>query len=110
MISHPSIQAYAQQVGQQCNAEQVILFGSYVTLTCTEHSDVDLLVLMDFEGRGFPQVLKILKALPAPFPTDLLVKRPADAHKSYQEYCPFMRAAFDRGEVLYERNRSALAA
>ena len=41
-------------------------------------SDVDLLVVMEFEGRPQEQAFEIRRALPRSFPLDLLLRRPEE--------------------------------
>lgn len=50
MISYSQIQAFSQQIVEQFQPEQIILFGSYAYGQPTEDLDVDLLVILAFEG------------------------------------------------------------
>ena len=84
--------------------ERNILFGSYAHGTPNEDSDVDLLVLLPFEGKNFWKSVEILCRVSPQFPVDLLARRPDDSARRYAEYDPLIREAFDHGEVLYERH------
>jgi hypothetical protein len=44
-----------------------------------------------------------MNRIDAAFSLDLLVRKPEDAKRRYEEGDPIMRDAFDHGEVLYER-------
>jgi predicted nucleotidyltransferase len=67
------------------------------------HSDVDLLVILPFEGRPFHKALEILNEVNPGFPVDLLARRPDDAKRRYDEGDPLIREAIDKGKVMYER-------
>ena len=108
MIRRDSIQALADEIAARFPAvERVILFGSHAYGTPREHSDVDLVVLMDFEDRGAGLARDpgwaIDRAVPRSFPRDILVYRPSDFERRYREFDPIPRMAADHGVVLYER-------
>jgi uncharacterized protein len=50
MVDMAQIEALSQQIAQQFNPNCIILFGSYAYGEPTEDSDVDLLVVLTFEG------------------------------------------------------------
>ncbi len=87
----------------------MILFGSSATEAYREDSDIDLLIILPFTGKPLYKAREINRFLESPFHIDLIVKRPEDAQKAYEEWDPFVRTAFDRGKVLYERNRPKVA-
>ncbi len=84
--------------------ERIILFGSYAYAQPRPDSDVDLLVILPFEGRSFHKSLEILNRIDPRFPIDLLARRPDDTARRYKEGDPLIREALDKGKVLYERN------
>ena len=59
-VTISDIQAVGERIGHDFRPERVILFGSHARGTATSDSDVDLLVIGDFEGSSFRQSLKIL--------------------------------------------------
>jgi len=81
----------------------VILFGSYATGQARDASDVDLLVILPFEGKSFWKSVEILNRVKAPFPLDLLARRPDDIARRYEQGDPLAHEALDHGRVLYER-------
>ncbi len=108
MVSKPEIQALADRIGKAFQPERVILFGSHAYGVPGPHSDVDLLVLLPFEGRNLSKSLEILNAVNPPFSVDLLARRPDDTRRRYEQGDPLIREALDRGEVLYERSRQGM--
>jgi predicted nucleotidyltransferase len=76
MISAASIEEVAERIVREFNPESIILFGSHAYGTPGPDSDVDLLVVLPFEGRGWRMAAEILKQAKPPFPMDLLVRTP----------------------------------
>ena len=104
MVAMNEVEALARRITEEFNPEKIILFGSHAYGTPKEFSDVDLLVIMPFEGKGFRKSLEILNQLNPRFSVDVVVRRPDNASRRYVEFDPLIRDAFDRGIVLYERN------
>lgn len=99
------IRTVGRRIAHAFHPERLILFGSYAYGTAREDSDIDLLVIMPFEGTGFRKSLEILNHLDLRLPIDLVTYRPEDAQRRYSEGDPLVREALDRGKVLYaERN------
>jgi predicted nucleotidyltransferase len=53
MVDFKDIQALADRIAKHFNPERIILFGSYAVGTAGPDSDVDLLVVLPFEGKNF---------------------------------------------------------
>jgi len=104
VISRGAILELVKRIVQKFNPERVILFGSYAYGQPRPDSDVDLLVILSFEGRGFKKSLEILNRVDPDFAVDLLARRPDDTARRHAERDPLIREALDRGEVLYDRN------
>ena len=104
MVALGSVIELSERIGREFGPDRVILFGSHAYGTVTEYSDVDLLVIMPFDGSSFRKSLEILKRVHPPFYVDVVVRRPDDTARRYIEGDPLIREALDRGKVLYERN------
>jgi predicted nucleotidyltransferase len=102
MIAMSDIQTFAEKVAKEFHPERIILFGSYACGEATPDSDVDLLVIMSFKGKGFRQSSKISLRVDAPFPMDLLCRTPAMIRKRLAMGDSFMREVIAKGRVLYE--------
>ena len=101
-ISRREISAFARQVARQFNPNKIILFGSYAYGKPTEDSDVDMLVVMKFKGRGARKASEILLATDPHFPIDLLVRTPAQIRTRLKLGDFFIREITQKGKVLYE--------
>ncbi len=102
MIDENIIQDFCRRIIQEFQPERIILFGSYATGRPTPDSDVDLLVILPFEGKNFYKSLEILNRTDPKFPIDLLARTPENTERPYREGDPLIREALDRGKVLYE--------
>jgi len=102
-LTHNEISSFVKEVVRQFNPERIILFGSHAADGTTSDSDVDLLVVMDFEGRPHERAFEIRKAIKRSFPLDLLVRRPADVERRLKAGDFFIKEIMQKGKVLYER-------
>ena len=64
-----------------------------------------MLVILSFEGKPFWKSLEIMNRVNAPFPLDLLARRPDDTARRYTQRDPLIHDALNHGKVLYERGR-----
>jgi uncharacterized protein len=106
MYTMEDIQKVVDQIIEKFQPDRVILFGSYAYGEPTEDSDVDLMVIMPFEDKGYQQSLKIRRAIEHPFPMDLLARTPDTVEWRYKGRDPIIREVIDRGKVLYDRGQS----
>ena len=105
MVTDNDISEFTRRVAEEFNPEKIILFGSHARGAAHEYSDVDMLVVMPFEGKWLDKSLEILNRLDPDFSIDLITRRPEEVERRYREHDPLIRAAVDEGKVLYERRR-----
>ncbi|MGH9325297.1 MAG: nucleotidyltransferase domain-containing protein [Terriglobia bacterium] len=105
MVDENSIAKLTEHIVREFQPDKIILFGSYAHGQSRADSDIDLLVLLPFEGKAFRKSLEILNRVAPEFPVDLLARNPADTARRYAEGDPLIREALDHGRVLYERHR-----
>lgn len=102
MVSMSEIESLAQRIAEQFQPQKIVLFGSYAYGNPTPDSDVDLLVIMDFEGRNLHKATEILMATAPKFPIDLLVRKPTVVQERIELGDYFLREVLEKGLVLYE--------
>ena len=102
MVAMNRIEEFGQRIGHEFGAERVILFGSYAQGAVTDDSDVDLLVIVPFEGRNVDKSVEIRMKLRPRFPVDLLVRTPEKVRQRIEMGDGFMREILQEGKVLYE--------
>lgn len=105
MIDEKKIARLSERIAREFQPERIILFGSYAYGQPRPDSDIDLLVVLPFEGKGFRKSLEILNRVDPDFPVDIVTRRPEDIAQRYAEGDPLIREAMDRGRVLYEPHR-----
>lgn len=102
MIARDDIQAFVDQVVRRFRPVAVILFGSHAYGEPTEHSDVDLMVIMPHRGSGAATATQIRLACPRAFPMDLIVRSPAEIRRRIRMGDSFVRDVTSKGIVLHE--------
>jgi predicted nucleotidyltransferase len=103
MIDRSSLQSLTEKIVAEFTPEKIILFGSQAHGSPRADSDVDLLVILDFEGSSFRKSLDILNRIDPRFPIDLIARHPEETARRYAQGDPLIRDALDHGTVLYER-------
>lgn len=102
MITLAQIQSVSEEIARRFRPDKIILFGSYAYGTPTEDSDVDLLVVMPFEGRKAKKAIEIRSAVYAGFPMDLIPITPERLKHRIEIEDFFLREVVEKGRVLYE--------
>ena len=102
MVEMDSIHALVERIIQAYRPERIVLFGSYAYGTPTVDSDVDLLVVLPFEGKGARKAVEILNTVHPKFPVDLLVRTPEQVRQRLAWNDFFLREIIEKGKILYE--------
>lgn len=105
-ISRDQILEFADRVAARYHPEKILLFGSHARREAAWNSDVDLMVILPFEGSPAQQYARILTELRPTFAIDLLVRTPAAVERRLNMGDPFLREIFNTGEVLYDIARA----
>jgi len=101
---NPAIQQMVERIVERFAPEAVILFGSHADGTAGPDSDVDLLVVMRFEGSRRATTNTIDGALPdRKLPLDLIVVTPEELARDRNQVGTIIRPALQGGRVLYGR-------
>ena len=96
----------SERIAREFRPEKIILFGSYAYGHPSADSDIDLLVIMPFEGSHPRQAIRILNRLNVLVPIDLLVRRPEEVEERLAMGDSFMREIIERGRVMYEAHHA----
>ena len=102
MVTQSQIQDLANRIAAEFQPQRIVLFGSRATGGVHTDSDVDLLVVMSFDGPVLRKTVEMLDSVDPSFAVDLLLHTPEEANWRYQGGDPLVCEAFDRGVVLYE--------
>lgn len=101
-VTMREIKRLVAAIGREFQPQQIVLFGSYVYGQPQNDSDVDLLVVMPFEGPAAYKALETLERVDPPFAVDLIVRTPQEVQErlAWNDY--FLREITEHGMVLYE--------
>lgn len=102
MIEHQAILSLCDQIVREFHPHKVVLFGSYAFGAPTPDSDVDLLVILPFEGSPARKAYEIDLRLEHRFPIDLLVRTPEQIEERIALNDGFIREIMQKGRVLYD--------
>ncbi|MCK4659505.1 MAG: nucleotidyltransferase domain-containing protein [Phycisphaerae bacterium] len=105
MVTMNQIEDLGRRIGREFHADRVVLFGSYVRGAATNDSDVDLLVILPFEGKSVNQSVEMRMRLRPAFPVDLIVRTPEKVRERLEMGDDFIREILEEGKVLYEADR-----
>jgi predicted nucleotidyltransferase len=98
------IDRMVKRIAKKFRPECVILFGSHARGDAGPDSDVDLLVVMDFEGTAFEKGLEVSHALhDILVPKDVIVTRREDFAWRKEVVGTIEWPAAREGKVLYAR-------
>ncbi|MGI8789194.1 MAG: nucleotidyltransferase domain-containing protein [Pyrinomonadaceae bacterium] len=108
MRVNTKIKNLCRQIVENFSPQKIILFGSHAYGNPTKDSDVDLLVVMPFEGSNSQKAVEILLKLKRTMPLDLLVRTSEQVQERIAMEDFFMREIVERGKVLYESNNAGM--
>ncbi len=102
MVSMDRIQELCGRIAREFNPERVILFGSHARGDAGKYSDVDLLVLMSFEGKSYRKSAEIRSRLRPRFSVHFVVRTPDEVQERLALGDFFFQEVMEEGKVLYE--------
>ncbi len=101
MVTDESIRAVSDAIARSFSPERIVLFGSHAYGSPRDDSDVDILVVMPYEGNSLQKAAEIVRRVRPPFSLDLVVRAPAELRQRLAWEDPFLRHIVEKGRVLY---------
>ncbi|VXD22463.1 DNA polymerase beta domain protein region [Planktothrix serta PCC 8927] len=102
MIESSKIMQLSQNIAKEFQPDKIILFGSYAYGNPQNDSDVDLLVILPYEGNSFRKSWEILNKIKPDFSIDLLVRTPVEIKQRLAWNDFFIKEIIEKGKVIYE--------
>jgi len=102
------IKELSASLGREFEPERIILFGSHACGEATKDSDVDLLVILPFEGKAVHQAVRMRMAVRPPFPLDLIVRTPEQVRERLELGDDFIRHILEERQIVYEADQCLL--
>jgi uncharacterized protein len=98
------IDRMVKRIVKKFRPEKIILFGSHARGNAGPDSDVDLLVVLEFDGSKLDKMVEIGVALhDIPVPKDILVTRPEEFAWRQEVVGTIEYPARHEGKLLYAR-------
>ena len=107
-IDISQIKAFSQKIVEKFQPDRIILFGSYAYGQPNVDSDVDLLVILPFEGMPVKTAITIRQQIKSPFPLDLIARTPDQIQQRLDMGDFFIQDIISRGYILYEANHTGM--
>ena len=104
MVEMKEIRDLTSQIAREFSPDRIILFGSYAYGQPGNDSDVDILVVLAFEGKPVRKAIEIRNRVNAGLPLDLIVRTPEQLAERVAQNDWFIREILERGRTLYEAN------
>jgi predicted nucleotidyltransferase len=104
MVEMKRIEDLSSQIAREFNPERIILFGSHAYGQPGADSDVDILVVLPFNGKPVRKAIEIRNKDNAGMPLDLIVRTPEQLAERLAQNDWFMREIVEKGRTLYEAN------
>ena len=101
MVAARQIRAFSRRLAEEYKPRRIVLFGSYARRKPRPDSDVDLLVVMPFNGSGVSKAAEIVRKLNPRFAVDLVIRTPDDVERRVAMNDFFLKEAAN-GKLLYE--------
>ena len=95
------IRALSHRIAKEFQPERIILFGSHATGRARDDSDVDLLVVMPFKGKGARMSVAILNRVEPEFPVDVIVRTPRQLRERLALNDFFLSDVMKKGKALF---------
>ena len=99
-IAH-QIEEYCQEVVSRLNPQAVILFGSFASGDINEGSDIDIMVIADFEIGFLDRIRLLLDLNRFELPIEPVGYTVGELEKMKQAGNHFIAEVMDKGKVLY---------
>ena len=100
------IQVAVGRIAENFFPEKIILFGSYARGEATQHSDIDLLVVLSEVANKHEKAVEIRRILSNfPVSKDIVITTPQEIDEYGQMVGRVLQPALREGKVLYEREK-----
>ena len=102
MSTSEQISEICEAIAREFHPEKIIVFGSHAYGTAGPFSDLDLLIVMPYEGTPLQQAARIITRVNPKIGVDVIVRTPEQIRERLALQDAFMREIIERGRVAYE--------
>jgi len=97
------IEQYCQEIIRELNPRQIILFGSFATGDINEGSDIDILVIADFQLSFLDRIKLLLELNRFDLPIEPIGYTAEEFDRMRQAGNPFVSRAVEEGKIMYQK-------
>lgn len=108
MSAESEVKKICRQIVDNFQPQKIILFGSNASGKSGADSDIDLLIVMPFDGRNVEQAIKIRQCVSSKMPLDLIVRTSKQIQERIKLEDFFIKEIVERGKVLYEADNARM--
>ncbi len=101
-IEESQIQKLGREIADAFHPNRIILFGSCADGNPSVDSDVDLLIIMPYQGKQIDKAVEVRLKIKPSFPVDILVRTPEKIAERVSLGDSFIQEILEKGKVLYE--------
>ena len=102
MVQFSDIKELTEKIQREFKPEKIILFGSHAWGNPGDDSDVDLLVILSYQGKPWRTASAIRERLQVRFPLDIMVRNAEQVQARLALNDSFLTDVMTRGKVVYE--------
>jgi predicted nucleotidyltransferase len=102
MTTAERITEICDSIAREFHPEKIIVFGSHAYGDPGPFSDLDLLVVMPYEGSPLQQAARIISRVNPAMGVDLIVRTPKEIQERLEIQDTFIREILERGRVAYD--------
>jgi len=102
MVELTDIQQLSEKIQREFKPDKIVLFGSYAWGTPRDDSDVDLLVILPYQGKAWRMASSIREQVQSFFPLDILVRNTEQIQARLAINDSFLTDIMTKGKVVYE--------
>lgn len=106
MTTSEQISEICDAIARDFNPERIIVFGSHAYGNPGPFSDLDLLIVMPYEGSPLQQAARIITRVNPKFGVDVIVRTPEQIRERLALQDGFMSEILERGRVAYEADHA----
>ena len=99
------IDDYISEVVSKLNPSLILLFGSFATRDINEGSDVDILVVADFEVDFLDRIGVLMDLNKFGIPIEPIGYTPAEFEEMKRRGIPFILEVIDKGKVMFRTTK-----
>jgi predicted nucleotidyltransferase len=102
------IEQYCQEIVSKLDPQAIILFGSFATDDINEGSDIDIMVIADFQVGFLDRIKLLLDLNHFGLPIEPIGYTGEEFRAMKQARNPFLVQVLDTGKMMYQKRKSKL--